>query len=455
MTQIPIFFGPRQPPTSRRGAHALALWRSRDGILNPATVGTPVTIGGSPNNIRNTSVDARGNVVHIPTYAIPTDSWDLDGDGFCETPTMAQFASKQNYCPYSEDFTNWTATNSPTILTPTILAGEVVLSLLSDDSASLQEFYERQITSTGLSAIPVMSSFIAKGNVNPAGGSNIVLRDVTASVNRASLGWTWTTVNGINAPSPTAAVGTYLGRKYCGRFWYINPLTNLQTFVDVWRVFVKATGFVSGNTNACRVFPSITAAQTGNEFFGGIQVSHAPTVYAKTVATSQQGDFTNWSLAFKPVPMAMTFAVRFIYTDQPECHAASAGQVFVVSDGSGTLPLVTLTQSDGLGSTFYRAFMHNGVTGHAVTHNVLPSFGDVVLVRLAMRADGQLVLGISINGGGESVVTSSSPPGLPAAWAANAALRLTEGSTYGGEHYLGIGVFAGEPSAAYIEALLR
>lgn len=458
MSQLPLYFGPRKANIKNRNAHALALWRARDGLLTPVTENTPITFTGGTSD-RRKAKDATGALVNVGAHVPTAAMWDLDGDGVLEQPALRLSSPDSNRCTYSEDFTNWAATNSPAILAPVLNVGQTVLSLLEDNSASLQEFYQSAtVSSTGLDARSVLSFFIARGNVNAAGGSGATLFDSTASAIRVQVTWTWAQQSsGVWKPTLTVTTGQLCSLEYHGRWTYLHQTTKLLTTTDVWRVSVRtATTFVNTNTNVVRVYPAWTAAQQGNEFFGGVMVSKYPTGYVKTTTTAGlDGGPEYWRMAFSGAPQAMTLAVRLIYTGSTLCYVSgTGGMVCTISDASLALPRLLLANSDNAGGTTYWAQIADGVNpALSVAHSVTPSPGDDVLLRVALRADGSLVLGQSLNGGAEVTATSGNPYGLPGAWAANSALRLVEGAN-GSEVYLGVGVFAGEPSAQYLSDIL-
>lgn len=458
MTQIPSVLGPRQPAIRKRGANALLLWRARDGLTTPLTEDTTMSALVALQSDRPFSKDAIGRFQKGVTYKVPFNHWDLDGDGFCETPALRTVnALLRNYCPYSEDFTNWTATNTPSIIARTVTCGEVVLSLLSDANATLQAYYERTLNSIG-AAKGVASFFIAKGNINSATGSRFEIFDSTAAAVRARANWTWN-VNaaGINVPSVTAATGKVVVKEYVGRFTYLHQTTNALQTVDVWRIGLLTTAaYVTGNTNVARCYPAASATEQGNEFFGGIMFAQQYGVYVRnTAATSTLPDSHIMRWAFKPVPSAMTMAVRFVYTGGPEWYPASgSGYVAAITDTSGTLPILAIFGVESGGNGFYQGVLWQAAGNNSAVLAVTPSVGDIVMLRLTMRSDGSIVIGQTINSGPETTATSSTQFGVPAAWPANAVFRLNE-SGIGGEDYLAVGAFAGEPSAAYMEALLK
>jgi hypothetical protein len=454
VSQLPVYFGPRKATIKSRTAHALALWRSRDGILSPATENTPIAINTFTGNTARLMKDSLGRLVPVAEYMMAPGMWDLDGDGVLETPVLITGDGDSNRVPYSQDFTNWTATNAPSILSSTLTLGELVLSLLEDNSGSLQEYYQSQaISATGLNARTVFSFFIAKGTSSAAAGSGVQVWDNTASALRSEVTWTWAqTSKGIWKPTIAVGTGLNLALEYFGRHAYAQPTTNLLGLADVWRVYVRSTtAFAPGNVNYFRVYPAFTAAQQGNEFFGGFMASSRSSPYIKTTTTGDRSNGANtWIMTFSGAPQALTLAVRFIYTGSAVCHVSGQqGMVAGIGPVGGGNPQMSILASDASAANFYYAFMNNGSNSITVLHNTTPSAGDLVLLRLAVRADGSIVLGQSLNGGAEVAVTSGNPFGLPANWGANTALRLVEGA-FGKEQYLGVGVFAGEPTAQYL-----
>lgn len=460
MTQIPTYFGPRYPAISRRSANALALWRSRDGLTTTVTDDTPITIscplgalGGSMGK------DALGNFVSSAEFLPRPYYWDLDGDGVLETPSLftSPTISNVSFCPYSEDFTNWTAVNSGTILTPKIVMGETQLSLLSDTSGTLQRYWERTVV-TGGDTRMCLSFFVAEGTITAAAGPSAVVWDNTASANRLVATWTWSTVNGVRTPAVTVSTGQLLSVEYCGRHAVPDPTTNRTLLKDVWRLTIRTNAsYASANSNRIRLSPAQTANQQANQFFGGVAL-HQRSVYGYTKnagATALYPTGFEWAMAFQGVPQAMTLAARIIYTGGPLCiPSGQTGTVVAVSNSGGALPRLAIFQGDGAGGTNYMAQIADGVNPALnVTHTASLNPNDDVLLRLALNDDGSMDFGISANGGTEFIVQSGNPYGLPAAWVASSAVRLTE-SGQGGEHYLGIGVFAGAPSANYIRAVM-
>lgn len=461
MTQIPQFFGARLPAISRRSVQAFALWRSRDGLTTPVTENTPITYGSVNALTRRIFKDSVGNMLQISRNMPRSIAWDLDGDGICETPALVvtDIINSQNRCGFSEDFTNWTAVNSGTILTPTIDLQAVTLSLLSDTSGSLQRYWERTVV-TGGAASQVLSFYLAKGTINAAGGASATLRDNTASANRILTTWTWSVnANGFNEPNFTVTTGSLISKEFVGRKYFQDPTTNLLTIGDVWRISLKSTNaYVNTNNNSVRLGPANTANQQGNEFFGGVMLSNTPQPYIKnTGSTAVTSDDETWSMAFEGVPQAMTLAVRLVYNGESDCYAGAGGDgcVAFVSNPTGSgFPLFSIYCNNGATAKF-NAMIADGVNpALRVNHTFSPSLNADLLLRVALRGDGSLAFGMSERDGAESVVVSGNPYGIPAAWSANSAIRLNE-ATSGCFNITGVGAFAGEPPYGYIWNVIR
>ncbi len=195
-----------------------------------------------------------------PCLGYTSGSWTNSAVGYLSE------GATTNLVLQSSDFSaTWTQVNTPTRSAAAKRVGDVVLDLLGDDNAGLLEYFRQSITFTA-DASKSLSFLIAQGTATTSG---FRLRDDTVAAERLGCFITWS--NGV----PVATFSTGSQER---------PPEALGD--GVYRIFCLAAGVIAANVNTIQVLPAcdsaLTAALTGNCYFGGVQAENA------TVASSLQ-----------------------------------------------------------------------------------------------------------------------------------------------------------------------
>lgn len=208
---------------------------------------------------RSASRTVRGSDGRIITLAQDQLPWSSlpDSDGQ-EWPVLQPGLGVGNAALHSEDFSNWSAIGTPTLVAAARRCGDVALSLVGDDASGTAEGYKRSVSfATSINGIKHgVSFFIAQGTST---STVIRLRDTSASADRVLGAVTWS--NG--APVVTMTTGTLA---------YVLP-----HYGGVYRILLLSGDVTAANSHELEIYPSTTAAlsatPTGNVFVGGFQAS--------------------------------------------------------------------------------------------------------------------------------------------------------------------------------------
>lgn len=442
--QKPTYFGPRGVGRLTPIVPALALWRARDGVVAAVTPESTITAPAYGATVCRH--DARGRITSTSTPLPSYVHVDLDGDLVLDAMALWDGSANPGIIITNANAhagAGWTAVNTGAVLTPTLDLGDFSMQLLSDTSGSLQQYWERSlgaVAATNLTA----AVLVAEGSVSAANGSALQLYNSTGAATIANLNWTWS--GGI--PVPTATTGTYLGKRFVGTFTYAHPTTNVRTTTRVWVLYVQSTTFTSGHTILWREFPASTAAQQGNQFFGQGYYLAGRTTGMPPLPNGPAGQ--DWKMAFTAKPQPLTLAVRFVDT----------GMTSVA--GSPTIPVAWVGNAGATGERLYmygtggsfNCFYLNNTLGTSTSVSIstgLPKIGDEVILRAALLEGGQVVFGMSVNGGAEVTATSTALGSLGTAWGGNE-VHLSAGSS--AQLMLAVGVLAGAPTMDYVRAVL-
>lgn len=193
----------------------------------------------------------------------------------------------------------------------------------------------------------------------------------------------------------------------------------IVAFSNGWyRCIITATATVTaaGNVSIRIQSGSYTGDGTSGIFVWGAQMETGPvaTSYIKTVGSTvtRNADSLYWGLASLDPCREMT-----VYTRGVAMHGftADGNRVFHVGDTLATgARFFCETRSAGN----YRLTHNNGVTGVNSDGPTGPVPRDMVEIRGVLAANGAVTLGQTLNGGSESVGTTSAGNALTTAWAA-------------------------------------
>lgn len=266
-----------------RVSRLLFHWRAADLSLTPIT-------GEAPTFVRATGggmvADANGRLHDVAQYQPRFEMVDLDGDGVRETPGAVLEQQRTNRCLQSQDFGTapWGLfSGTPTRVAAALVLGDLVLDLLGDDDAVVDETYFQDITVVG-DGIKSFSFYVKAGTSQPAGGSLVKWRDTTVG-DRLEATITWSA----GVPSVTlGGVGTYLGSVALGS--------------GAYRLLFETLAITAADINRLMVVPAKVPAETGTLYIGGVQAEDAtfPSSYIKTTsaAATRNNDDTNYVIAF-------------------------------------------------------------------------------------------------------------------------------------------------------------
>lgn len=235
-------------------------------------------------------------------------SWvDADGDGAFETPSLLLEPSRANVCLRSENFgATWAAIGTPTRSAAAASVGAVTYDLIGDDDAGGVEGYYQDVAFTG-DAVKAVSLFIGQGTATKM---FIRLRDESAAAERLSVNITWSG----SVLQAAAGVGTVLG---------VVPTSN------GYRVLLQTSSITAANTNRLHIYPgndsSLTSADTGNAYVGGVQCENAPFPSSYIQTTSAAVTRAADSLTF-PVGFGLQDLTVYLRMPRP-----------VWADASGTI----------------------------------------------------------------------------------------------------------------------
>lgn len=275
--------------------------------------------------------------------ATPAVTWTLNGGAAIRNFPLLGYLSElasTNLVLQSENFgTTWTANGTPTRSAAALRCGGVVLDLIGDDDAGVQEAYLQPITFTG-NAVKAVSFFIAQGTATT---TILQLRDTTAVATRLDVAVTWS--GGV--PQIAMTTGTHLGTDTLGN--------------GVFRVRLATTAVTAANTNRFELYMAgSAAANTGNVYIGGVQAenntvctSYIPTT---TATVTRNTDALAYTTAGNLSGIAGTATV--------ELTGNSSGNAWIIGDGSAAFYVTSnaLTLFDG---TANRA-------GNAITLSATP-----------------------------------------------------------------------------------
>lgn len=304
--------------------------------------------------------------------------------------------ARTNLCLRSEDFgTTWSGVGTPTRSAAAHTASGVTLDLIGDDDGAALEGYTQTVTFTG-DAIKAVSLFVKASTSTSA---VVRLRDTSASADRLLAAITWS--GGL--PVVTMTTGTSLGYQALAG--------------SVFRILFYTTSVTAANTNSLQIYPATDAAlattATGNVYVGGVQAENAlfPSSYIPTTSASVARAADLLSFQYAAVPQAATaYSDCYFYG---AVDAATNYHVWCAGDGFVGDPYwKTRVQ----GSNLTVSALHDNGPSLVQSDVGVAAFGNRLEFRNALASTGTETGGLSIDGGAESVGTTSSTATLAAAW---------------------------------------
>lgn len=318
-----------------------------------------------------------------------------------DDPVLDMAAAVTNVCLQSENFgTTWSTLNSPTRTAAAHTATGISLDLLGDDNAAGVEGYEQTITFTG-NGDKCLSLHIKKGT-----STKIQLQLIgDGSDGRAGVDVTF---------SGDVPVLTNIG----GAFTAATLFTPRLISDGVYRISLTAAGVVASQTNVLTILltDGATASATGNVYLGGVQAENAntPGAYVKTttLAASRVTDLLYFP--FTLTPREMTIYARGYERMDPVTTQANTTVLWSVTNAAGD-DAKMYVRRPGL-ATGYR-FVHEPAT---VTETASVATGatinDLSEFRAVLSAAGEPRLGVTLNGGAESLSAVGTAQALATAW---------------------------------------
>jgi len=367
------------------------------GALSWRTAPREDTIEVHARNSLGYYIDKNG-VLKTAGREVPRIQWeDTDGDGIRDTPFLLVGPRRTNLCLESEDLgTTWAAIGSPTRSAAAHTAAGVSLDLIGDDDASVAEGHS-QVVAFAADGVQAVSVFVKEGTSAPASGSEIIVRDTTAALDRMHATYTWS--GGV--PTVVMSAGT--------------EVRSPEKLKDgVYRLHLATAGVVAANTNQVEIYPCRkgTVADTGNVYIGGIQVEDAtaPGPYMKTTTTAFTGYADDLYFPYLWLPMAATVLIDMIQT------VAMADAATVLRIG-GPVPSSTprlAVESDG---TNYRGVHASGAGSASASLASAPSLSDRVELLLQPAADGSVKLEQSLGQATPTSAVDATTVSYATAWA--------------------------------------
>lgn len=327
--------------------------------------------------------DSRGVIYAFPQRQPAIEYFDLDADGVFETPTLCFDGARTNLVPRGSDLSLWTAVNTPTVTSVPGL-GDLPLWKIDDANAVNNAYVASpQLTARVTAAGNGVALFtIAKGDVVPAAGHELIVRDTTNSVNRAQINVQWAGTT----PSTTPNAGSVLWQR-------IKGVTRGGKVV--WEIAVKVTGTLTTADLVLWVRPSATATQTGDVYAGPAHFEDWGT-YPLPLVLNPGASSATYSQDEWSIPIDMYCGPFAFWYDGIELGT-------LLHDGTRLLSLGNAAAAnpeikvDVFGGK-YRLLHHNGTSSVscALTGVAMPSVGERFQLYGLVDADGSCQLSIRV-----------------------------------------------------------
>lgn len=333
---------------------------------------------------------AATGVARTAHYVIPTGQTQA-------IPTLLLEPQRTNLCIRSEEFNLWTTQSGGAVTANAITSpdGTLTADLITGGGVNESGVYQA-ITFTGDGEKAV--SIFLKAGTSPS--TDILVWDVTAAVVRHRVRITWTA--GVPTIASHAGAGTLYPIESLGNGWY--------------RILFTATGVVAANSNRLYIYPHNLTPYTGTVYAWGAQVENAivPSSYIKTEGLVVSRNADSLYFPFTAAPQAMTVYVRGV---ERGTRLEPGAYIWQVSQTNNN-PRVHLNRTVGTARMQFQTVSSAAAfsTVSAPTPSGDPNFGDLCEFRSILSGNGNLNLGVSLNGGAESLGTPVSGTALEAAW---------------------------------------
>jgi len=328
-------------------------------------------------------------VAQAATGVIRDSHWAYNNQTLGRIKTLLLEGASTNLLPYSNDLSNaaWSKNGSPTEsygqLDPTGgSAATLVTSTVNGDNLA------QTLTFTG-NGVKAISAYI-KGGTAAATDIGIYDNNAAAFVNLVRATWT----AGVPALMDVTGTSTNKNVELISNGWY--------------RISFSTATITAAHTNTYYIYPasSLTGSistyclQGENSAF---VTSPIPTIAGSTVTRNADA----LSFPFTTPPQSLTIYKKYVALGQN----ASDG-VIAIADNSTAGSLMVYYPTTTTIKGFFETSGGNVSTGTLTA----PVLNDLVEVRLTLDPTGVITLGVTINGGAESVSTASSALAIPTVW---------------------------------------
>lgn len=335
-----------------------------------------------------------GRSYRMPMGVPRFEYFDLDGDGILERPALVCEDASTNLCGHDDTLSSWVVTGSITA-TNMNAAGDVDVFLVNDaDAAAAATIHKVLSAFTGLTSKGVLVLW-GRGPTPAASGAFVRLRDTTAGVNRLDATIT-SNVAGVPTVAIVGGAGTHVGT-------YKGPIKDgVQLY---WLAFSSSTIASVANVHHLQLGGAVTAAQTGNAFFGGVLVEDEirPSSRIETptnTAVTRTRETVGWLAPSLGLERPETWVLDFIERG----GLPIAGSILAAAcDNAGANPSFSVAST----GSRYRVTSHNGSGSVFSDAPSAPAYGDWVRLLVARFADGSVQAGHALNGGAFSLGTKS------------------------------------------------
>jgi hypothetical protein len=306
--------------------------------------------------------------------------------------TLLLEPQRTNLAIRSQELDTWTDTSGSTVTANAAVApdGTTTADLLTATASGSGR--RRSVTFTG-DGTKAVSLFLKQGT---AAENTILLRDLTASVNRIAVRTLWSA--GALTLSIVGGGGIAHPPQPLGNGW--------------WRVLLSADGVVAANSHVIQITVDPTAG-TGTVLAWGAQAENAvvPSSYIPTEGTTvtRNADSLYWEVPSLNPPREMTLYVRGV---ELLGTALSNERYIQIGDSANADARLLIYRSGATTAAIWDPATQVAVVGAA------KSTGDLLEMRLTLSAAGVIQLGTSINGGAESLSAAGAAQALPAAFSA-------------------------------------